>query len=137
MTEDELLSGIADALTITGTTWVHHRNSRAAITQGSPGLPDVLALVTCQLTHTPRTILLAWELKTRTGELSADQWRWYMGLARVDGVDARIIRPGDYDAALAVILHRVHPSIAFAGTAPDGRTWGEHYGDRPLRADDL
>ena len=115
MTEDELLSGIADALTITGATWVHHRNSHAAITQGSPGLPDVLAIVTCPLVGRPRTILLAWELKSRTGQLSPEQWTWYVGLAKVDGVDARIIRPGDYDAALSVIIQHMHPSIAFAG----------------------
>ena len=44
MNEDELLIGVTDALTLGGWLWTHVRRSDLAITQGSPGVPDLWAV---------------------------------------------------------------------------------------------
>ena len=107
MTEDELLSGITDALTLSGWTWTHILRSDG-VTMGHAGLPDVLA--------GKGGIVLAWELKTETGTPSHDQLRWLLALGgHPINLDARIIRPSMYDAALRVILEGVAPAYAFAG----------------------
>jgi hypothetical protein len=97
MTEDELLAGITEALTFGGWTWTHLIRSDG-VTMGNAGLPDVIAC------HPERPWVLAWELKGERGVVSHDQLRWLLSLASVPGVDARVIRPSDYDRALGVIL---------------------------------
>lgn len=109
MTEDELLQGITEALAFGGWRWTHIRRSDG-VTVGDPGLPDIIAA------HPDRIHVLAWELKTTRGVVSRDQLAWLFALGRVGGdVDARIIRPADYDAALEVILRGATPGEAFDG----------------------
>lgn len=96
MTEDELLAGITEALTIAGWRWTHIRRSDG-ITMGNAGLPDIIAV------HPARGDVLLWELKSSRGVVSHDQVAWLAASAE-RRVDARIVRPADYDEALAVIL---------------------------------
>ena len=104
MTEDELLTGISQALELGGWTWTHLIRSDG-VTQGSPGLPDIVA---CRDGR-----FLMWELKTASGQLTADQLRWQLEAGTVYGVDARVIRPVDYDAALEVILRHKSPALVW------------------------
>lgn len=99
MTEDELLTGLTQALTIAGWRWTHARRSDLAVTMGDPGWPDLIAV---HPLHPGR--VLAWELKDRTGRVSPDQEAWLDALRGPAEVDARIVRPADYDEALAEIL---------------------------------
>lgn len=113
MTEEELLAGVTEALGYgTGWRWTHIRRSDG-ITQGHPGLPDIIAV------NADRGLVLAWELKVAKGVVTRDQHAWLFGLDRAAGVDARIIRPVDYDDALAVILRGLTPREAFG---PDVRS---------------
>ena len=96
MTEDDLLSAIGDALTITGRRWMHVRRSDRALSMGAPGFPDVLAVVGDRL--------IAWELKAAYGAMTADQGAWLRALSGVRRIDARLIRPDDLDACLDGIV---------------------------------
>lgn len=107
MTEDELLEGITQAMTLVGWRWTHIRRSDT-ITMGMSGLPDIIA------GDVTRKIVVAWELKSQTGVVSGDQWGWLNVLRVAPGVDARVIRPSDYDAALSVIIGGKDPVEAFA-----------------------
>jgi hypothetical protein len=105
MTEDELLSGLTDALTLSGWWWMHVRRSDQAIIQGMQGWPDIFAI------HPLRGVALAWELKSQTGQATPEQHAWLhafraMNLAdRVTHpVDVRLVRPSEYDAALMFVL---------------------------------
>lgn len=109
MTEDDLLAGITEALTYGGWRWTHIRRSDG-VTVGATGLPDIIAC------HPDRSVVLAWELKSKHGVVMPDQMAWLLGL-RGPQVDARIVRPADYDAALAVILRGVDPNEAPWATA--------------------
>lgn len=106
MTEDELLAGITEALTFGGWTWTHLIRSDG-VTMGHAGLPDILAV------HPQRELMLAWELKSTKGQLRIDQLRWLLALGSVVGVDARTIRPEQYDQALDVILKGRHPLLVW------------------------
>jgi hypothetical protein len=103
MTEAELLQGITEALTLAGWTWTHIRRSDG-VTMGDPGLPDIIA------TNSSRGLVLAWELKADRGQLTIDQWAWQRGFRAAVTVDARVIRPADYDRALDVIIGMVNPA---------------------------
>jgi hypothetical protein len=99
MTEEELLQGITEALTLAGWRWSHHRRSDLGIAQGSPGLPDIIAV------HPSRGLVLAWELKAEGGRVTGDQVAWIAGLAAPKArIDARILYPAHYDRALALIV---------------------------------
>lgn len=111
MTEDELLLGITEALTLAGWRWTHIRRSDG-VTMGHAGLPDVIAA------SPTRNVVLAWELKTERGIISGDQLAWMLALDG-PGIDARIIRPAIYDAALEVILRGVPPARAFGDDVPN------------------
>jgi hypothetical protein len=68
--------------------------------RSAPGFPDL-----CLVSAIPgpgRCFL--WEVKTRTGKLSMDQFTWLSGL---DGktIDARVVRPSDF-ADLAALLQK-------------------------------
>jgi hypothetical protein len=100
MTEDELLAGVTEALTYGGWRWRHARRDDLALVMGDPGLPDLVAV------HLHRGIVLTWELKAARGVLAAEQAAWLGGFARATMIDSRVIRPADYDDALAIILGR-------------------------------
>ena len=95
MTEDELLTGLTDALTLAGWTWTHIRRSDG-ITMGNAGLPDIIAV---KAGHP----MLLWELKSQHGSITPDQMGWLLAAQDVR-VQTAIVRPDGYDAALAVIL---------------------------------
>jgi hypothetical protein len=117
MTEDELLTGITDALTLAGWRWFHVRRSDQAIVQGHQGWPDVFAV------HVPRHLALALECKTAEGRLTGDQAIWLHDLnASASGVSAVTIRPGDYDRILSVILGRPAEQLT-ADQAPTRISW--------------
>lgn len=90
MTEDELLEGIVDALAAGGWLYQHVRRSDLAVIQGSVGFPDLVAV------HPERGLLVFLELKSATGRVDPAQERWLTSLM-VAGMDARVVRPEDYD----------------------------------------
>ena len=94
MTEAELLAGITDALTLAGFRWTHIRDSRG-ITVGNSGLPDIVAAKGGRV--------LAWELKSQKGQPTYDQLAWLRELEN-GKVDARLIRPDQYDSLLKEIF---------------------------------
>jgi hypothetical protein len=98
LTEDELLSGILDAMRLAGWRFWHARRSDHAIWQGDRGWPDVTALP-------PRGDgpLLVIECKAANGSLTEEQGRWLALLYRA-GVTTAIVRPTRYDRALGLIL---------------------------------
>ena len=103
MTEDELLTGLTDAMTLSGWWWMHVRRSDQAIIQGMQGFPDIFAV------HPTRRQALAWELKSDKGQPTYEQHAWMHAISLVvDGCpgvwDGRIVRPADYDAALGFVL---------------------------------
>ncbi len=104
MTEDELFEGVAGALSLTGWAWLHTRRSDLAQIQGHPhsaGWPDLVAF--------GHGRVMALELKTQTGSVTPEQWAWLHRM-RDAGVDARIIRPSDYDPLIRELTHRPEPS---------------------------
>ena len=102
MTEDELLTGVTEALTFAGWRWTHTRRSDVATIQGQPGVPDIIAV------HPTRSLVLAWELKGDDGRPTGDQVAWIAALAAPDTrIDSRILYPIDYDRALALIVGKV------------------------------
>lgn len=96
MTEDDLLSGLTDALTLGGWRWTHILNSRG-VTMGYSGLPDIIAA------HPSFRVNLALELKDDKGQPTPDQVAWLHALHDKPTV-AKIVRPDDYDLMLRVIL---------------------------------
>jgi len=96
-TEDDLLAGVADALTLGRWDWTHARRSDLATLMGTPGVPDIIAV------H-ERGTLLALELKSDHGSPTADQLRWITRLARAQAVDARVVYPDQYDALLVELV---------------------------------
>lgn len=105
-TEADLLAGLTDALTIAGWTWMHIIRSDG-VTQGHAGFPDLIAA------HSARPFALIWELKGPGGQLTHDQFGWLLALKGATGVDARVVRPADYDHALAVIIGGAYPRDVF------------------------
>lgn len=97
MTEDDLLVGLTDALTLYGWRWTHARRSDQAKMMGMAGVPDLIAV------HPDRHLILAWELKGPAGRVTIDQASWIADLAAHPTVDARVLWPTQYEAALAVI----------------------------------
>lgn len=96
MTEDELMGGLMECLSLGGWRWTHIRDSRG-ITQGFEGLPDLFAV------HPDVDEALLWECKSDSGRLTPEQAAWLqVGRGRV--IDSRIIRPTDYDHAIRLIL---------------------------------
>lgn len=102
MTEDELLEGVTQALTLSGWRWSHPRRSDLAQMQGDPGLPDIIAV------HPTRGLVLAWELKGEGGRPTGDQVAWIAAMAKPEiRLDSRILYPIDYDRALELIVGKV------------------------------
>lgn len=96
MTEDEMLAGVTDALTLCGWRWMHIIRSDG-VTAGSPGWPDIVAV------HPAREFVLVLELKGAKTPATYDQVAWLNGL-EARRVDARIVRPVDYDDVLRLIM---------------------------------
>lgn len=98
MSEDELLSGLLDAMRLSGWRFWHARRSDHALWQGDRGWPDITALP-------PRLDgpLLVLEVKSLHGALTEDQARW-LALLHRGGVTTGIVRPARYDRALGLIL---------------------------------
>jgi hypothetical protein len=115
MTEDELLAGITDALSLAGWRWFHVRRSDLAVVQGHQGWPDVFAV------NVPRHLTLALELKAEDGRLTGDQALWLHDL-NASGLNAITIRPGDYDRILNVILGIANEQLT-ADQAPARVAW--------------
>jgi len=95
-TEDEILEGLSDAMTLAGWRWVHIRRSDLALVQGMTGFPDLFAV------H-PTYGGLALEVKAARGRESAEQAAWII-LLRAAGIPAAIVYPNDYDLCLELIL---------------------------------
>ncbi len=95
MTEDELLLGICHALDLGGWRWRHERRSDHALVMGSAGWPDLICVRGGRL--------LVLELKAESGVVTSEQHAWIDEL-RAAGVDARIVRPADYDELLEELL---------------------------------
>jgi hypothetical protein len=92
MTEDELLQGVTDALSAGGWYWHHVRRADRAVTMGTPGFPDVLAV------HPDRRLLIAIECKAEGGRFRPGQWDWIRAFAQVgERVDGRVVTPESYD----------------------------------------
>lgn len=98
VTEDELLEGVTDALTLGRWDWTHTRRSDLAQLMGTPGVPDIIAV------SGERGMLLALELKSDHGQPTRDQARWLTRLGQARHVSARLVYPGDYDALLAELV---------------------------------
>jgi hypothetical protein len=109
--EDELLTALIDALRWSGWSVHHDRRSDVALTQGDPGLPDIIAVDRAGR-------MLAWEAKSTVGRTTDAQRTWLDRLERVPGVDARVIRPVDLGTALGVITSPPPPKCIVCGRAP-------------------
>ena len=97
MTEDDLIVGLMGALAAGGWRFQHVRRSDLGIVQGHRGLPDLIAV------HPERGALLMLECKSDPGWLDPEQRAWVEGL-RAAGVDARVVRPNDYDALVGELV---------------------------------
>jgi hypothetical protein len=107
MTEDELLTGLLELLGLLGWRAYHVRRSDRAIIQGAggSGFPDVLALA-------PGGRMVAIECKSDRGIPTPDQISWLSAFRSV-GIEATVIRPATYDAAISWIRAK--------GPMPDAR----------------
>lgn len=98
MTEDDMQLGIEGALTAGG-WWFHHDvpSTRlgfiATHHRGASGWPDIVAI------HPERRRLIVLELKSEKGRTTPLQDIWLEAFTQA-GVDARIVRPEDYDALI-------------------------------------
>lgn len=89
-TEDELLTGLVEAAAAGGWLTYHVRGWHPGIVQGHVGFPDLVCV------HAERGLLAFLETKTETGRVDEAQERWLAAL-RAAGVDARVVRPADYE----------------------------------------
>src|SRR5262245_15635934 len=99
MTEDDLLTGLIDAMSLAGWRAMHVRRSDLAEVMGDQGWPDIAA--------TPPNVgqgpLLVIECKAAQGRVTTDQAAWLVALMQT-GATAAIVRPAEYDRALGLIL---------------------------------
>lgn len=97
MTEKELRQSIVSAARdcgyLTYFTWTSLHSPK--------GMPD---LILCR----PPTLFF-WELKSAKGTPSLAQLEWIEALKQVPGVDARIVRPADLEAAYQCLVSGVWP----------------------------
>lgn len=97
MTEEDLLAGVTDALSHAGYLWTHQRRSDLALTMGTPGVPDVIAV------HPKRGKVLVLELKSAKGRMEPGQAEW-LDAFRGAGIPARIVTPDGYDDLIHELL---------------------------------
>lgn len=114
MTEDELLTGLLEGALLLGWRCHHVRNSKAGITQGTRGLPDLV------MAKDGRVVFI--ELKDERGQLTEDQWEWMLSIEPGGGhyldpgahdtlgrVTALVVRPRDYDHVLRLLAGTAAP----------------------------
>lgn len=89
VTEDHLLADVQAEALRTGWRFHHIRNSKAGVTQGDPGFPDVVMV--------RKSRLIFAELKRETGSLSPEQAEWGTQLGNLRGVEYYIWRPRHWD----------------------------------------
>jgi hypothetical protein len=94
VTEDDLLTTIVQWATLRGWLIHHDRRSDRAITQGTPGFPDLV------LARDGRVVFA--ELKSETGVLTINQVAWQIAL-RTAPAEYHEWRPSDLDAAIEVL----------------------------------
>jgi hypothetical protein len=107
MTEAELQSVVLELLDLLGWRAMHTRPAQTRHGWRTPlqgatasGFPDVLAVRGARV--------LAAELKSARGALSADQRLWLDDLARA-GVESHVWRPSDWTSGLVEAVLRGHP----------------------------
>jgi hypothetical protein len=93
MTEDELLSAVCQMASVAGWRYYHIRNSRAGVTQGHTGFPDLV------LTRDGRLLLV--ELKREQRIPTPRQQAWLSALQQVaaaaaHAVSVHVWRPSDW-----------------------------------------
>jgi len=94
MSEDELLVEVQRLLTLGRWRWHHVRRSDAAIQQGDPGFPDIVAV--------RRDRLVVAELKAETGRYRTGQPEWLAAFAAA-GAETFTWRPRDLAAITEVL----------------------------------
>jgi len=97
MTEDELLVGLLELMSLTGWRAYHVRRSDRAILmgRGADGFPDIVGV------HIGRSRLVAIECKTDNGLPTPAQLEWLAAMRQHPTCEATIIRPATYDDAIA------------------------------------
>lgn len=88
MTEREFQEGIVAHAVLHGWRAFHPYDSR----RSEPGFPDLILVRGGEC--------LAWELKSEKGRMRPRQQDWLDELGQVPGIEAAVIRPTTYDAAL-------------------------------------
>lgn len=99
MSEDELVSALLELFALTGWRAYHVRRSDRAIVMGlgGAGWPDIFAVNP----DTHRIVVI--EAKSDTGVPTPEQISWLYELRQHPTIEATIIRPATYDAAIAWI----------------------------------
>ena len=92
MTERQLQDGIIDAATQRGWLCYHTHQS----VNSEAGFPDLVMVRSGRL--------LVWELKKQGESPTVAQQRWLDEFAGCAGLDVRVVRPADYDDALAALV---------------------------------
>lgn len=87
MTEAQLLDTIRHAARQAGWLFYHVTLSM----YGARGLPDVVMVKDGKLAF--------WELKSAKGKVTPEQQVWLDELAKVPGLDVRVVRPANLEAA--------------------------------------
>jgi hypothetical protein len=109
VTEDELVTGLLELFALTGWRAYHVRRSDRGLIQGAggDGFPDIIAV------HPERSRLVAIECKSDAGMPTPAQLAWLLALRHHPTLEATIVRPSTYDAAIAWIMG--------GATMPDAR----------------
>ena len=94
VSEKALLETIREAAAWANWACYHTHDSR----RSEPGFPDLVLVRDGEM--------LAWELKSESGRVTAEQQQWLDRFAAVPGVEAAVVRPADLDWALARLTRR-------------------------------
>jgi len=108
--EDDLLTDVLGLLRSLGWRAVHYRNSRAAVTQGDRGLPDVTAAGHGRVLYA--------ELKREGEQPTRDQMAWLDALSQ-GGAECYVWRPSDW---LDGSIERI---VAAGPSSAEPSRWGE------------
>lgn len=98
VTERDFQQQLVDAARWLGWLCFHTFDSR----KSEPGFPDMI----CVGTGANRGRLLAIELKSESGRVSAEQLKWLTGFMDCGGVETHIFRPAQVDQAMALLQPR-------------------------------
>jgi hypothetical protein len=96
MSEDQLLVALLELFGLTGWRAYHVRRSDRALVQGTggDGFPDIIAV------HPSTNRMLVIECKSNVGVPTPDQLGWLFAFRGLGTVEATIVRPASYDAAI-------------------------------------